>query len=145
MAKYFKKINLANIITDESGKPVSFRSTNDGNGVIELDEAAAAPTLNLLDGFADQRIMGIVRISKEIYDELLKKKASMTSRRSSVLNRIRAAKAPDPFGKNRSPAAVAEAAGKPPEPDLKPELPPDFQQFRNRTRKLVAEQKAVEA
>jgi len=137
--EYFKKINLQNTINDAAGL-VAFDSTGDGNGVIALDTEKDAPRITTLGGYADSRTLGVVRISKEIYDALLKKKDSLKSRRQSNPNGLRAAQQPNPFTKSPSPAVPAVGTKK--EPDLTPERPPNFEQFRSRTRKMVAEQKA---
>jgi hypothetical protein len=142
--KYFKKINLQNTITDSAGKAIVFESTNNANGVIALDDAVAAPLIADLDKFADARLCGVVRVSKEIYEALLKKKASTPSRRpSDPLNQLRLAKQPDPF--KQKVAAVAGVAAKKPVVDLTPEIPPTFSQFKARTRRLMAEQQRAEA
>lgn len=144
--KYFKKINLQNTITDSAGGPIVFESTNDANGVIALDDAAKSALIADLDKFADARLCGVVRVSKEIYDALLKKKASTPSRRPSVQSsQLRLAKQPDPFKQSQKVAAVAGTAVKKPAIDLTPEIPPTFAQFRTRTRRLTAEQQKAEA
>jgi len=144
--KYFKKINLQNAITDSAGKAIVFESTNDANGVIALDDTVAAALIADLDKFADARLCGVVRVSKEIYDALLKKKASTPSRRQSgPLNQLRLAKQPDPFKQNQRAAVVAGVAIKKPAVDLTPEIPPSLAQFRSRVRRLTSEQQRAES
>lgn len=136
---YFKKINLANAITDGDGKPIVFESTNDSNGIIAVDEVEKPAVAAALNKFADDRLCGVIRISKEIYDALFKKKDLLKSqRRSSPLNQLRVAKQPDPFNKNPVAEAAAAVAGSQPKVDLRPELPPNRSQFMQRTRQLKA-------
>jgi len=143
--KYFKKINLQNTITDSAGKAIVFESTNDANGVAALDDVVAAPLIADLDKFADARLCGVVRVSKEIYDALLKKKVSTPSwRQSDRFSQLRTAKQPDPFKQNQKVAAVAVGGVKKPSVDLTPEIPPSFSQFRTRTRRLMAEERQAE-
>ena len=143
--KYFKKINLQNTITDSAGKVITFEPTNDSNGVRALDDTTDSALIADLDKFADARLCGVVRVSREIYEALLKKKASTPSRRQlSQFNQLRLAKQPDPFKQNQKVAAVAVAGVKKPAVDLTPEIPPSFAQFRARTRRLNAEQRQGE-
>lgn len=130
--KYFKKLNLQNTVTTDSGNAISFTPTGDGNGVLAVEETEAE-IVAALDGYADQRVGGVVRISKEIYDAKLKKKASTPSR--NPLNHLRVARQPDPFQKSQSPA-VAAAGGDVKLPQVRDDLAPTFSQFRNQTRKL---------
>jgi hypothetical protein len=142
--KYFKKINLQNTITDITGKAIVFEPTNDANGVVALDDAVAAPLIADLDKFADARLCGVVRVSKEIYDALLKKKASTPSRRQlDRSSQLRLAKQPDPFSKSQKDVVVAGTDGnpKPAMINSTPEIPPTFAQFRQRVRRLTEEEK----
>lgn len=143
--RYFKKINLQNTITDSAGKAIVFESTNDANGVAALDDAVSATLIADLDKFADARLCGVVRVSKEIYDALLKKKASTPSRRQSDrFSQLRTAKQPGPFKQNQKVVAVAVEGVKKPKVDLTPEMPPTFTQFRTRVRRLKAEERQTE-
>lgn len=130
--KYFKKLNLQNTVTTASGNAISFTPTNDGNGVSAVEESDPV-TIAALEMYADSRVGGVVRISKEIYDAKLKKKASTPSR--NPLNHLRVARQPDPFQKSPSPAGAA-AGVEVKLPQVRDDLAPTFAQFRNQTRKL---------
>jgi hypothetical protein len=139
--RYYKKINLANPVTYGDNKPIVFVPTHDGNGVIELDEKEQVPQITALDQCCEKRMLGVIRISKEIHDALLKKKASTPLKRP--FDGLRVARQPDPFKSPKSQSPAAVAADQPPKMDFTnpPDRPIGLNQFRERARRLSTPQR----
>lgn len=135
--QYFKKENLRSEVRDANNKLITFQPVFGSAGVTALDETTDATTIAALNGYADKRIGGVIRISAEIYESLKKNEGSTPSRRQSPhLNQMRVSPSPESFGlKVGAPRAeVAErASGK---ITVMEDLPPpsSIGQFRERAR-----------
>lgn len=68
----FKKEHVSNAIRVD-GQIIRWEMVGPNTGVRQFDETVDAPTIAVLNGFADRRKMGVVRISGQIYDALKKK------------------------------------------------------------------------
>jgi hypothetical protein len=136
--KYFKKLNMANVISDKAGSPIMWEPIGDRDrtGVLALDDGKT-DLIAALDEYADNRVGGVVRISLEIYDDLKKKEEPLT-RFSPQSSRLRVAAQPDPFKKPEAKdaqSAAVEVAGKFQEPPT-----PSANNFFARTRRANAAQ-----
>lgn len=110
MSLYFKKENLRNPVFGPDKKAVQFQPIAGDAGVIMLDETKDAAVIAVLNGCADKRQLGVVRISGEIFDALKKNEASAPSRQPSRLNQIRVSPSPASFNSVVKPAAASPAA-----------------------------------
>lgn len=101
--KYFKKLNTANVLQDRAGAAIVFEpiADRDRTGILAVEESNTN-VFDALEGYANERVGGVIRISAEIFDELKKKEPELSV--SSPLSRLRLSKAPQPF--QRSPEAV---------------------------------------
>lgn len=74
MARWFKK-ELLNHPISHNGGIVRFEPVGGNVGVLQLDEQRDAALIAELDGHADRRRLGIVRINADIAEALKKNKA----------------------------------------------------------------------
>lgn len=142
--KYFKKENARNPVFGANKQAIRFEQIGGDTGVIALDELKPedAPNLAVLDGLADKRVGGVVRISAEIYDSLKKNAASTPSPQrssSSPLNGIRTSPSPGSFGLGLPAVSRAAVANQPQGIRVmdEPEPPSSIAQFRARSRPLT--------
>lgn len=140
MAKmYFKKLNMANVVTDRAGAPIEWESLGDRDrtGIRALDTEIDVNLIADLDKYADDRVGGVVRISPEIYEEL-KKKEEPPRKFSPQLSGLRLAAQPDPYSRPSvevaAPSAAVAAPGSFQEPP-----PPSASTFFARTRRAQAQ------
>lgn len=139
-AKYFKKLNMANVIADRASNAIQWEAVGDRDrtGVLALDEAGKSDLIADLEKYADDRVGGVVRISPEIYEEL-KKKEEPPRRSSPQLSGLRIAAQPDPYKRpDVDVPSAAEGVASFQEPP-----PPSAANFFARTRRSQA-QKASE-
>lgn len=139
--KYFKKINTNNRISGTDGV-INWEQCAGGYGVLAIDDAdkSKATLLSDLNGYADKRVGGVVRISPEIYDALKKKAPELKPSGHPLFQGLRVQRDPSPF-KEQKDVTLAGAAVKPPQVETD-HRPPSRQSFFARTRRQSEIEKA---
>lgn len=96
---HFRKQLVSNRVY-VNGKPVRFEVLPGNRGVLAIDPEKEADACAALNRMADEKKLGVTRMTQAEYEEF-KKKASLkkSARISDRQPNIRAAKAPSPFGK----------------------------------------------
>lgn len=136
--QFYKKDRVSNAIRID-GKPILWEPVGRDTGVRQFNEVTDATVVKVLNDFADNRKMGVVRISPQIYESLKKKRATTSVKplprgfgptgptiramdRDSVLLRAKA-KPVQPLPPRAAGAGVAAVVEASPPPANKPIAP----------------------